>query len=139
MLLRPAPLRAERNRKLRSQVSGWPSPNNWNDFGAVELALRFCSLRAPFVAIEVQVSSWPSPDYRSDVGAVEFSGAVELSFMSWSMKIQAGRQSTGVGAVGFPAQSKVSSWPQVNWCRCRWNYSAKQSLTYTYTRVHLHM
>ena len=23
---------------------------------------------------------------------------------------------------------EVSSWPPVNWCRCRWDFSAKQSL-----------
>ena len=110
MLLRAAPLRAERNRKLRSQISGWPSPGNWSGVGAVDLALRFCSLRAPVLAIEVQVSSWPSPGYRSDVGAVGLSGAVELSCTSWAMKIQ------------------VSSWPPVKWCRRRWGQSARRSL-----------
>ena len=43
-------------------------------------------------------------------------------------KSQAGRQRTGVGAIWITAQSKVSSWPPANWCGCRWDYSAKQSL-----------
>ena len=34
------------------------------------------------------------------------------------------RQPIGAGVV---EKVQVSSWPPVNWCRCRWGYSAKQS------------